>query len=110
MPVPASLVSVATGRAARRVNVTDSLMVRRSATARQHERQLPLLLDVFHNQSHNHMHMRVPCASSSQQRDLGENSEHEVTEAAPPRPAGSRSARQAQRQARRALTTSRAPG
>ena len=39
-------------------NVTDSLMARRdgptaSATVRQHERQLPLLLDLFHNQSHN---------------------------------------------------------
>jgi len=52
----------AAGRSARRVNVTDSLMVRRdgptaSATVRQHERQLPLLLDLFHNQSHNQVQM-----------------------------------------------------
>jgi len=37
-------------------------MVRRdgptaSATVRQHERQLPLLLDLFHNQSHNQAQM-----------------------------------------------------
>ena len=52
----------AAGRTARRVNVTDSLMVRRdgptaSAPVRQHERQLPLLLDLFHNQSHNQVQM-----------------------------------------------------
>ena len=28
-----------------------------SATVRQHERQLPLLLDLFHNQSHNQVQM-----------------------------------------------------
>ena len=52
----------AAGRTARRVNVTDSLMVRRdgptaSVTVRQHGRQLPLLLELFHNQSHHQVQM-----------------------------------------------------
>ena len=46
----------------RRVNVPDSLMVLRdgptaSVTVRQHGRQLPLLLELFHNQSHNQVQM-----------------------------------------------------
>ena len=54
----------AAGRTARRVNVPDSLMVRpetagptASVTVRQHGRQLPLLLELFHNQSHNQVQM-----------------------------------------------------
>jgi len=46
------------------VNVPDSLMVRpetagptASVTVRQHGRQLPLLLELFHNQSHNQVQM-----------------------------------------------------
>ena len=30
-----------------------------SATVRQHERQLPLLLDLFHNQLHNQVQMNL---------------------------------------------------
>ena len=61
-------VALATGRAARttnrRLNVKDSLMVRRDgpttpATVRQHERQLPLLLDMFHNQSCKQVDMEI---------------------------------------------------
>ena len=46
------------------MNVPDSLMVRpetagptASVTVRQHGRQLPLLLELFHNQSHNQVQM-----------------------------------------------------
>ena len=52
------------GRAGRRLNVRDSLMVHwdrptTSATSRHHKLQLPLLLEMVHNQSHNKLFQQM---------------------------------------------------
>ena len=52
------------GRAGRRLNVRDSLMVHwdrptTSATSRHHKLQLPLLLEMVHNQPHNKLFQQM---------------------------------------------------